>query len=275
MPRANRYILPGYVYHLTQRCHNRQFLLRNRLDRIEYRVRMRKAVLKHRISLFSFCITCNHVHLLGMCDRLSDLSRFMQQLEGEFAGYYNLRKHRSGAFWGERFHSTMIDGGDHLWNCLRYIDLNMVRAGVVSHPNDWAWCGYHELVGNRQRFRVLDIERLVDLLGLSNRKSMAEIHQQRILESIKNSRLIREGIWTESIAVGSEEFLKEIISRTKKRKRFHIATTEDGDWYVKEEQSNKYCGPSPPTIYALYRIRAGFRYSPKIPPQYFVQADLG
>jgi putative transposase len=234
MPRANRYILPGYVYHLTHRCHNRKFLLRCRLDRIEYCSRLRHAARKYRISLFGYCITCNHVHLLVMCDRLCDLSRFMQQLEGEFAEYYNLRKHRSGSFWGERFHCTMIDGGDHLWNCLRYVDLNMVRAGVVGHPGEWDWCGYKELAGRRKRFRLLDTDRLAELLDLADIRSLAEIHQQRILEAIKNARLIREGIWTESIAVGGESFLKEIIAKNRKRKRLYMAATEDGDWHLKE-----------------------------------------
>jgi putative transposase len=54
MPRANRYLQPGYVYHLTHRCHNREFLLRSRLDRIEYCARLRAAVRKHRIALFDF-----------------------------------------------------------------------------------------------------------------------------------------------------------------------------------------------------------------------------
>lgn len=234
MPRANRYILPGYVYHLTHRCHNRKFLLRCRLDRVEYCSRLRHAVCKHRISLFGFCVTCNHVHLLGMCDRFSDLSRFMQQLEGEFAAYYNFRKHRSGAFWGERFHCTMIDSGDYLWNCLRYIDLNMVRSRVVGHPSDWAWCSYQELVGKRERFRLLDVDRLATLLGLSDRKFLAEIHQQRIFEAIRSKRLIREGIWTESIAVGREAFLREIIAKNKNRKRLYMTVTEDGAWHVRE-----------------------------------------
>jgi hypothetical protein len=47
---------------------------------------------KHRISHFDFCITCNHVHLPGMRDRLGDLSRCEQQLQGEFAEYFNIRK---------------------------------------------------------------------------------------------------------------------------------------------------------------------------------------
>ncbi len=235
MPRANRYILPGHIYHLTHRCHNRDFLLRCRLDRIEYLNRLRNAVRKHRIALFDFCITCNHVHLLGACDRLGDLSRFMQQLEGEFAEYYNLRKHRTGAFWGERFHCTMIEGGDHLWNCLGYIDLNLVRAGVIAHPREWQWCGYQELVGERQRYRLLAIDRLVEQLDLSDRNCLKEMHRQRIDQALRGGRLTRDAIWTESIAVGSEAFVKEIAINTRIRKRLKVAKTDNGSWYVKED----------------------------------------
>jgi putative transposase len=235
MPRANRYIQPGHIYHLTHRCHDRNFLLRCRLDRIEYCSRLRDAAHKHRISLFDFCITCNHIHLLCMCDRIGDLSRFMQQLQGEFAEYFNSRKHRSGAFWGERFHSTMIDSGDYLWNCLRYIDLNMVRAGVVRHPIEWPWCGYQELTGRRQRYRLLQIDRLLELLGLQDRPSFAEIHKQRIAEAIRSGNLMRQGIWTESIAVGCSDFVTAIASKTRKRKRLKATMTEDGAWYLKED----------------------------------------
>jgi putative transposase len=234
MPRANRYIQPGYIYHLTHRCHNREFLLRFRLDRVEYCSRLRNAVRKHRIALFGFCVTCNHVHLLGMCSRLGDLSRFMQQLEGEFAEYYNLRKRRSGSFWGERFHCTMIDGSDYLWNCLRYIDLNMVRAGVVHHPDEWQWCSYRELVGNRERYCLLAIDRLVEVLGLSDRGCLAVIHRRQIDEALRGGRLAREGIWTENIAVGSEAYAKEITSKIKARHRLEIGNMADGSWYVRE-----------------------------------------
>ncbi|MBN2318275.1 MAG: transposase [Acidobacteria bacterium] len=237
MPRANRYILPGYTYHLTHRCHNRKFLLRCRTDRIEYWHRLRKNVSKHRISLFDFCITSNHVHLLGICRREGDISRFMQQLEGEFADFYNNRKTRTGSFWGERFHCTMIENNEHLWNCLRYIDLNMVRAGVVTHPGSWPWCGYHELVGERKRYRLLDIGSLVVLLGLQDRESLAEFHRQHIDEAIKNQQLNREAVWTESIAVGSKEFLEGIVTKNKRRKKFYISKTEDGTSYIKEDLS--------------------------------------
>jgi putative transposase len=237
MPRANRYIQPGHVYHITHRCHNRAFFLRYGLDRTEYCSRLRDAVRKHRISLFDFCVTCNHIHLLCVCDRIDDLSRFMQQLQGEFAAYYNTRKGLSGAFWGERFHSTMVDCGDHLWNCLRYIDLNMVRAGAVSHPSQWAWCGYRELTGERERYRLLQVDRLVRLLDLPDRQSFARIHKQRIEEAIRAGRLKRESVWTESIAVGSREFVESIASGIRWRKNLKTAITEDGAVYLREDHA--------------------------------------
>jgi putative transposase len=128
----------------------------------------------------------------------------------------------------------MIDSGDYLWNCLRYIDLNMVRAGIVRHPSEWPWCSYRELVGQRKRFRLLDTDRLASLLNLPDRQSLIAIHQQRISDAIQSERLAREGIWTESIAVGSEDFVKEIIAKNKERKRLYISATDDGTWHVKE-----------------------------------------
>ena len=82
MTRSNRYILPGYTYHLIHRCHNRKFLLKCRLDKTEYNSRLRDAVRKHHISLLDFAITSNHVHLAAICRQTGDLSQFMQQLEG-------------------------------------------------------------------------------------------------------------------------------------------------------------------------------------------------
>jgi|GEM_PF-2033206 len=85
--------------------------------------------------------------------------------QSEFAQSYNKRKQRSGADWVDRFHSTTIQSGQHLVECMTYIALNMVRCGVVQHPREWDWCGYHELMGFRKRFRVLDITTLLSLLA--------------------------------------------------------------------------------------------------------------
>ncbi len=160
MPPANRYILPGYIYHLTHRCHNRSFLFRFVRDRTEYRMRLRATLKTFDLSLLGYCITSNHTHLLIKAEDSESISNFMQKLEGEFAEYYNFRKQRSGAFWGGRYDCAMIDSGIYLWNCMKYIDLNMVRAGVVTHPKDWLQGGYIEIQNPPSRYSIINLQAL-------------------------------------------------------------------------------------------------------------------
>ena len=146
MPKANRCIEVGRYYHLTHRCHGRAFLLRFGKDRDVYREMLRGRLKDYATPLLGYTITANHVHLLMAATREKSISMMTDALEGDFAQYYNLRKQRSGACWGGRFHSTAIEPGGHLWRCLVYIELNMVRAGVVRHPRDWRWISYQELM---------------------------------------------------------------------------------------------------------------------------------
>ena len=62
------------------------------------------------------------------------IPKSMQLIAARTGQEYNIRKQRKGAFWEDRYHATAIEQNDHLNRCLVYIDLNMVRAGVVNHP---------------------------------------------------------------------------------------------------------------------------------------------
>lgn len=90
---------------------------------------------------------CNHVHLLARSLDPEGISAVMQRVEGRFAQYYNRRKKRNGAFWEDRYHATLVDGGEHLERCMSYIEMNIVRAGRVSHPKEWVWCSFQEWTG--------------------------------------------------------------------------------------------------------------------------------
>ena len=236
MPRSNRYILPGYLYHVTHRCHDHKFLFSAAADRTEYRRRLGEALARFDVSLLSYAITSNHTHQILTSQNPTRISRMMQALEGKFAEYYNARKRRSGAFWEDRFHSTMIEEGSHLLNCLIYIDLNMVRAGVVAHPEQWEWCGYHELAGKRKRFRIIDHDLLRQLLG-PFAEDFAKSYAAEIEAAIAAGRLKRESWWTESVAVGSREYVQRIEEGTRKRKkRVRSEDLGSGLWCVREEQ---------------------------------------
>jgi len=84
------------------------------------------------------------------------IPRSIQLIAGRTAREYNQRKKRKGAFWEDRYHATAVETGNHLIRCLTYIDLNMVRAGVVRHPDQWVYGGYHEIQNPKQRYSLID-----------------------------------------------------------------------------------------------------------------------
>ncbi len=65
---------------------------------------------------------------------------------------------RRGYFWGDRFKSMIVENGETLINCLAYIDLNPLRAGLVERPEQYRWnsLGYHIQTGNQDNFLSLD-----------------------------------------------------------------------------------------------------------------------
>jgi len=91
-------------------------------------------------------------------DKWSSLSEFVKEIKQGFSRFYNRRHHRKGFFWAERFKSVIVDNGETLINCLAYIDLNPIRAGIVEKPEEYRWCslGYHVQTNNRDRFLSLD-----------------------------------------------------------------------------------------------------------------------
>ena len=239
MPRANRYIQEGHVYHITDRCHDRSFLLKFALDRNGYRKQMRLALRGSGVSLLGHCITSNHTHLLATARKPKNLSDFMQKLKGDFAQWFNIRKRRSGAFWNGRFHCTMIESGTHLWNCMTYIDLNMVRAGVVRHPSEWRWCGYDELVGSRAQHRVLDRAKILEVVGGGDWEGFRRDYAAAVEAALDRGGLRREPWWTEAIAVGSREYVLGIAERAKKRLRLKVREAYDGAWTVSDVEADQ------------------------------------
>lgn len=239
MPRANRFQQPGMVCHLTHRCHDRAYLFRFARDRSEYRERLRQASRQFGVSILGYCITSNHCHEIVIETKKEGISRMTQKAAGELASSYNRRKNRCGAYWQDRYHCTMVEDGEHLWNCLQYVDLNMVRAGVVGHPSEWQWCGYLELIGERKHYRLLDVDCLLELLGHPDLESFQAEYQSRILSAIEEKRLKREKQWTESIAVGGKEYVKRIAAAIRReRLKLRVEKEDDGSWAVWESANN-------------------------------------
>ena len=163
----------------------------------------------------------------------------MQQAAGELARDYNRRKSRTGAFWDGRYHAMMVDSGQYLWACLRYVELNMVRCGAVKHPGDWPWSGYGELMGCRRRNRLLDLDKLLWLLRAASVAEFRLCLQATLEEAIIKDQLKREPTWTECLAVGSKKYVEKIESEARNRQRLECEK-EGGVWILREEHGPVY-----------------------------------
>ena len=101
---------------------------------------------RYGLVILNYTVTANHIHLLVADDEDRDvIPNSIKLVAGRTVQEFNIRKKRKGAFWEDRYHATAIENGEHLLRHLVYIDLNMVRAGVVKHPSEWPFGGYNEI----------------------------------------------------------------------------------------------------------------------------------
>jgi REP element-mobilizing transposase RayT len=231
------------------------------------------------VEILGFCLMGNHFHILvrmfpehkftdkdirkryedfygddrifavgwipSLREKLSNLSEFVREIKVGFTRYYNKRHHRRGYFWGDRFKSVIVENGETLINCLAYIDLNPLRAGLVERPEEYRWnsLGYHIQTGNKddflsldfglKEFGVLDPEerlksyrRYVYEAGAVNRpeKGKTKVIGDKILAKERNREFelsrsdrfrYRTRYFTDSGIIGSKEFVSMNYRRFK------------------------------------------------------------
>jgi putative transposase len=187
MPRANRHYIPGHVWHITHRCHKKEFLLKFARDRRRYLQWVFEAKKRYGLSVLSYAVTSNHIHLLVRDNGHRDvIPKSIQLIAGRTGQEFNKRKGRKGAYWEDRYHATAIEADKHLFQCLVYIDLNMVRAGVVEHPSEWEFCGYNEILAPRQRYALIDYDGLRSLLNFDSMDDLSATYGGWIEEALGN-----------------------------------------------------------------------------------------
>lgn len=83
----------------------------------------------------------NHVHLLVSPNKEDGISKMQQSVGRYYVQRFNYRYHRTGTLWEGRYKATIVDATKYLFTCMRYIEMNAVRAGMVSHPSEYRWLG--------------------------------------------------------------------------------------------------------------------------------------
>jgi REP element-mobilizing transposase RayT len=188
-------------------------------------------------SILNYTVTSNHIHLVIRDDKGEEvIPQTMQLIAGRTGQEYNQRKGRKGAFWEDRYHATAVEKDSHLIRCLVYVDLNMVRAGVVNHPSEWPFCGYNEIHNPRQRYSIIDHESLMELFETSSMEEFKKTYVGYVEEALQKPGRERDARWTESIAVGSEAFVRDTKERLGIKAVGRDVTGGDGSYELRESK---------------------------------------
>jgi putative transposase len=246
MPNASRYLEEGYTYHLTHRCHDRRFLLKFARDRNVYRKWLLEGARRYGVPVYNYCITSNHVHVIVHVDDTEAVASMMQLASATLARHWNRRKRHEGSVWEHPYKCTKVQDGQHLFCCLRYVSLNMVRAGVVDYPAEWHWCGHDELSGERSRYTILSIERLLQSLDIPSLVGFRELYGRGVQELVERRELGRESAWTEALAVGDRAFVERAAHGILNRRLFEYEPLADGDVWAVREGHGAYSAVSMP-----------------------------
>jgi len=192
MARLPRLLLPGQAHHLMLRGNNRQAIVLADVDRQQFLDFLREGARTHGVAVHAYVLMDNHLHLLATPEDEQGISKLMQSLGRRYVGWFNNKYERSGTLWEGRFRATVIDSERYFLACMRYIELNPVRAGLVGAPEDYMWssCASH--------------------LG---RRNDAMLHEHLLYWTLGNTPFEREMAYRELLMEGCAETERQSITQ--------------------------------------------------------------
>lgn len=209
MARLPRLILPGHPHHIVLRGNNRQAIFHSDLDREHLLATLKDVATQYRVAVHAFVLMDNHLHLLATPPTAEALSRMMQSLGRRYVGWFNARHGRSGTLWEGRFRAGAVEGERHLLACMRYIELNPVRAGLVAEAGDWPWSSARDHLGQARSGLITEHEMYWSLGNTPFEREHA--YRELLAHGISPAEQVQ---FTEAVLrgrpVGTERFLKPL-----------------------------------------------------------------
>ena len=216
MARLPRLTAPGLPHHLIQRGNNRQAIFVDEADCARYLDDLAGLAGAHGLAIHAYVLMPNHVHLLATPAGRDTLSRVMQALGRRYVRQFNDRHRRTGTLWEGRYRSTVVQTDRYLLACMRYIELNPVRAGLVDEPGAYRWSSHPHQLG--LRVDPLVTEHAV-YWALGNTPFERQLAYRRLFErsvEAEETEAIRSAThrgW----ALGESDFIDEVAGQTGRR----------------------------------------------------------
>ncbi|MDD5119842.1 MAG: transposase [Candidatus Omnitrophica bacterium] len=193
MARRLRLFIAGMPYHIIQRGNNRIPVFLNGDDYSFFLEVLREAKIKYPCRIYGYCLMANHFHLLiEPIQKKENISLLIKLLGAKYVRYFNKRYKRSGTLWEGRFRGSLVDKEAYFLICLRYIEMNPVRANISCLPELYPWSSYRFRAFG-QKSNILELDPWYDSLGYSLEERQVKYRQffQSLLPEA-TLKLIRE-----------------------------------------------------------------------------------
>mgnify|MGYP001577051248 CR=1 FL=1 len=142
MPRKPRFYLPGVAVQAVQRGHSRQPVFYEEADYRAYLNWLQEAAVRYDCAVHAYVLMTTHVHVLCTPGDSDGISRMMQYVGRYYVPYINNQYGTRGTLWEGRYKASLVQEDRYLLTCMRYIEQNPVRAGMVAHPRQYRWSSY-------------------------------------------------------------------------------------------------------------------------------------
>jgi putative transposase len=142
MSHRKRIVVDGLTLHVTHRGNNKTTTFRSEPDYETFLRFLQFVTMKYKVLIHAYALMSNHFHLMVTPETATGLSRGMQSLERRYVRYFNDRYDRTGTLWEGRFRSAVVLNERYWLTCLRYVEMNPVRAGLVGVPESYRWSSY-------------------------------------------------------------------------------------------------------------------------------------
>lgn len=199
----------GVPQHIIQRGNNRQVCFASERDLAVYARFLEDYARQYSVAIHAWVFMSNHVHILATPYEIEAVSKMMQALGRRYVRYFNHEYKRSGTLWEGRFKSSLVQSETYFLQCQRYIELNPVRASMVSDPAEYIWSSYQSN-GMGKKIRLLTPHDEYQKLGKTDAhrqkayRSLFRVHvEEKLIEDIRSA--VNKGM-----ALGDERFKEEI-----------------------------------------------------------------
>lgn len=203
--------------HIIQRGNNRQVCFVADEDYETYAEWLLEYSQKYKVSVHAWVMMTNHVHLLCTPRQVDAVSLMMQSLGRCYVRYFNHVYQRSGTLWEGRYKSCLVQEERYLMEVYRYIELNPVRAGIVTSPGEYRWSSYSANVEGRPSGLCSPH---LEYMALGNTTEERRGNYKALfVDHVENSVLLKEirENTNKGLVIGLDKFREEIEELTGRR----------------------------------------------------------